>query len=195
MTTRRSDSPSPAARRLRALYIVHKTPVGLAGGWSLWTVANLAGLAKVAEVNVVAIRQWAGQDDAPVWDASARSLVSRYCSDLKFVDPLTPASPRNLLRRIVQDGFLMNAARPHPEITRLVTYEPEAYDFICLRNIHRTVRGPDWRQDPYFAGHAQRRVPARARIFDPDPATTRLRAQRAEVVQHSTHREPILTVR
>ena len=128
---------------LRALYVTHKLPVSLAGGWSLRSVANLAALAKLAEVDVVAIRQWADLPDGSDFDASARSLLSRYASALQLVDPgVTSTSFRNVTRRLRRNQALMSALDVHPEIARRVSAAHSEYDIVWLEGTYTAQYAP-----------------------------------------------------
>ena len=133
----------PTAARLRALYVVHKLPASLAGGWSLRSVANLAALATFADVDVVAIRQWANQDDAPELDASARTLLSQYASDLQFVDPLMSSeSRRSRTRRVLRDGLLMSAVAVHPEMAHAVGEAWRTHELVWLEGTYTAQYAP-----------------------------------------------------
>lgn len=143
MTPSHSDSTGTPARRLRALYVVHKLPASLAGGWSLRSMANLAALAKFAEVDVVGIRQWVHNPEAAELVASARSLLSQYCSDLQLVNPTTTAtSAGSIARRVLRTGALMSAFDVHPEIRRRVTDASSDYDILWLEGTFTAQYAP-----------------------------------------------------
>jgi polysaccharide biosynthesis protein PslH len=143
VTVAQPHRAAPIARALRVLYVAHKTPASLAGGWSLRSVANLAALSRFAEVDLLAIRQWSGADDADALDESAQSLLAPFCRHLYFVDPLTTStSIRAGVRRVLRGGVLMSAVGVHPEIARRVSDAAEGYDIVWLEGTFSAQYAP-----------------------------------------------------
>ena len=137
------DAAGMSARHPRALYVVPKLPVSLAGGWSLRSVANLAALAKIADVDLLGIRQWADLANAAEFDTSARGLLTQYCAGLQFVNPTTTStSLRSLTRRLRRRQALMSAFDVHPEIARRVTDAYSEYDIVWLEGTFAAQYAP-----------------------------------------------------